>query len=218
LTYTHHLRYPPRMAPTLNINNEDFEVGEFSLPQEEASPRALPMPQFLYEGGSAASLEHKSADLYDDSGGRCVSAARGEISLDQNRPRPTRQSPNPWPPQLTLDLALGMESLEDILASHGLSQAHYDRLITVPSFRRELAVAMREMRENGVSFSRKAAAQAESYLFNVDDIVHDMDVPASTRLAAIQSVVKWGRLEPKDEKGDNNGNNGTTVNLQINFT
>jgi hypothetical protein len=214
------------MAPNLNITNEDFEVGEFSLPQEEASPRALPMPQFLYDDVSGDCVSAAAGE---------VSAARGEvsgeasseeleafdrnmeISLDQDRPRPTRQSPNPWPPQLTLDLALGMESLEDILASHGLSQAHYDRLITVPSFRRELAVAMREMRENGVSFARKAAAQAESYLFNVDDIVHDMDVPASTRLAAIQSVVKWGRLEPKDEKGQDNGN-GTTVNLQINFT
>ena len=180
-----------------NLNTDfliDFEVGD-SLSGEDASPHSLAVPQFLYEAG-CVSREHEP---------------QGSLET-----LPSRPSPNPWPPKLVIDLALGLDHLDDILAAHGLTRPQYDRLTEIPTFRRELASTMRDLRENGVPFARKAAIQAESYLVNLDEMVHDLDVPASTRLEAIKSVVKWGKLEPKEDKGQDSG--GNTVNLCINFT
>lgn len=196
-----------------NLNTDfliDLEVGD-SLSGEDASPHSLAVPQFLYEAG-CVSREHKSVDLYE---GGCEANVEHEPqgSLET---LPSRPSPNPWPPKLVIDLALGLDHLDDILAAHGLTRPQYDRLTEIPTFRRELASTMRDLRENGVPFARKAAIQAESYLVNLDEMVHDLDVPASTRLEAIKSVVKWGKLEPKEDKGQDHG--GNTINLQINFT
>lgn len=127
-----------------------------------------------------------------------------------------KHSSNPWDPRLVVDLALGIEPLEDILTRYGLSEVQYNRLVEVPTFRRDLGMTMREVRENGLSFHKKAAVQAESYLQDVDDIVQDKSVAASVRLSAITSCVLWGKLLPKEEKGEAQG--GTQVNLQINFT
>lgn len=186
-----------------NLNTDfliDFEVGD-SLSSEDASPHSLAVPQFLYEGLSAG----------------CLSSTSKQVSVGSDEHLPTsRPSPNPWPPKLVIDLALGLDHLDDILAAHGLTRPQYDRLTEIPTFRRELASTMRDLRENGVPFARKAAIQAESYLVNLDEMVHDLDVPASTRLEAIKSVVKWGKLEPKEDKGQDSG--GNTINLQINFT
>lgn len=198
-----------------NLNTDfliDLEVGD-SLSSEDASPHSLAVPQFSYEGGCEASVEHEPQGSWDVFKGEEVSVS---ASKDSSELAPLRPSPNPWPPKLVIDLALGLDHLDDILAAHGLTRPQYDRLTEIPTFRRELASTMRDLRENGVPFARKAAIQAESYLVNLDEMVHDLDVPASTRLEAIKSVVKWGKLEPKEDKGQDSG--GNTINLQINFT
>jgi hypothetical protein len=126
------------------------------------------------------------------------------------------QSPNPWDPRLVMDLTLAIDSHEEILERYGLTDAQYNRLMEVPSFRRDLAVALRDNRENGVSYAAKARVQAESYLVHVDELVNDQTVAASTRLDAVKWITKMGRLEPKEEKSSENS--GVQVNLQINFT
>lgn len=123
---------------------------------------------------------------------------------------------NPWDPRLIIDLNLGLDPLADILIRYSLTPAQLETLNNNPVFRKDLNITAREMREGGVSFARKAATQAESYLEVLDEIVNDARVPASTRLAGIKDVVKWGGLEPKDEKDKSNAN-GTQVNVQINF-
>jgi hypothetical protein len=115
-----------------------------------------------------------------------------------------------------MDLTLAIDSHEEILERYGLTDAQYNRLMEVPSFRRDLAVALRDNRENGVSYAAKARVQAESYLVHVDELVNDQTVAASTRLDAVKWITKMGRLEPKEEKSSENS--GVQVNLQINFT
>lgn len=174
---------------TYEVMNSDFGVDDALSSQADASPSTLVMPQFLpadEDFSESASLE------------------------------PQRRNPNPWDPRLVIDLALGIDSLEDILLRFGLSEAAYNRLTEIPSFRRELATQMRELREGGVTFGKKAAAQAESYLEKVDEIVFDNSVPASTRMDAIKWCAKMGSLEPKEAKQE--GQSGTQVNLQICFT
>jgi hypothetical protein len=121
----------------------------------------------------------------------------------------------PWDPRLILDLAIGVDSLEEILARYGMSLSEYEHMSTLPVFKKELAQTMRDVRENGNSFRAKAKVQAEYYLQEVDELVNDKTTPAGVRLDAIKSVVKWGDLEPKDAKTDGTG--ATAVNIQINF-
>jgi hypothetical protein len=122
---------------------------------------------------------------------------------------------NKWDPRLLLDLSLSVESLQDILPRYNLSMEEYNFLMSHAVFRRELALMTRDVQENGATFRAKAKIQAESYLTVVDDIVHDTEVPTGIRLDAIKSAVRWGDLEPKEAKGQENS--AAQVNIQINF-
>lgn len=124
---------------------------------------------------------------------------------------------NAWDPRMVLDLAIGVDGLEEILDRYGLSMEAFELLSNVPTFRRDLAMTMRDVRENGVPFAAKAKVLAESYLTDIDEMIQDEKTPASTRLNAIQSVVRWGRLEPtKDASGESN-TNANQINISINF-
>ena len=125
-------------------------------------------------------------------------------------------SPNKWDPRLVIDIALELAEPKELLDRYGLDFEDLAALMRNPVFRHEVASAGRELREKGLTFQRKAAAQAETYLSVLDSIVTGTETPASTKLAAIQSVVKWGHLEPKEVKNDGGGS-GPTVNVQINF-
>jgi hypothetical protein len=123
---------------------------------------------------------------------------------------------NKWDPRLILDLAVGIDSTEDILHRYNLSEEEYENLSKVKSFRQELALMIRDVRENGVSFARKAAVQAESYLEDVHTMITDPTVAAGTKLDAIKSTVLWGRLLPEKETKDD-ALNATQINVSISF-
>lgn len=119
---------------------------------------------------------------------------------------------HPWPPRLPFDLALG-ESQDRLCAIYGLT---LDQLLTIqanPAFKQELAKCEKEVSEHGITFKRKAALQAEMYLEEIHDLVTSPETPASVRLAAIQSVTKWGGLEPKESKGDVNTQNNVKIEI-----
>ena len=123
---------------------------------------------------------------------------------------------NPWDPRLVLDLALAIEDTEPILYRYDLTEGDYDALMRTPAFRRDLALTMREVRENGLSFKHKARIQAESYLEVLDQLVYSAATPASTRLDGIKQAVTWGALVPKESK-DGDGQQAQAINIQINF-
>ncbi len=125
------------------------------------------------------------------------------------------ESTNKWDPRLILDLAIGIDGLEDILLRYDLSEDEFNILSGTQSFRRELALTIRDVRENGVPFAQKAKVQAESYLMVLDELIHSPTTPANVRLEAIRSTVKWGKLEPKEAKDD--GMNATQINVNISF-
>lgn len=122
---------------------------------------------------------------------------------------------NPWDPRLILDLAIGVDGIEDILTRYDLTEAEFEALASTPLFRRELSLAIRDARENGAPFANKARVQAESYLPVIDTMVVDPTTPASVRLEAIRSIVKWGKLEV--DKAAEKASDKVQVNVQINF-
>jgi len=162
-------------------------------------------------------------DMLDSAltGGVCPPAADWEL-LDSAAPPPVvfRQqgqpkSTNIYDPRMILDLAIAVDDITVILPRYGLTEAEFNLLSETPVFRRELAMAMREARENGLPFANKAKYQAESYLEVLDELVYSAETPASVRLEAIRSTVKWARLEV--EKGAESGSNAPQINVQINF-
>jgi hypothetical protein len=106
-----------------------------------------------------------------------------------------------WAPAMILEIALGYEPTADILARFNVSPEEYSILEQHPQFQKALGAARQDIILNGLTFKRKAAAQAESYLEVIDEIITDPLVPASTRTGAIKDVVRWAGLEPKEEKG-----------------
>lgn len=131
------------------------------------------------------------------------------------RPQGQPKSTNLYDPRMILDLAIAVDDITVILPRYGLTEAEFNLLSETPVFRRELAMAMREARENGLPFANKAKYQAESYLEVLDELVYSAETPASVRLEAIRSTVKWARLEV--EKGAEAGSNAPQINVNINF-
>jgi len=127
----------------------------------------------------------------------------------------TKTLSNKWDPRLILDLAVGVDGLQEILDRYGLSMDAYERLAKSKEFMRELSTTVRDIKENGVSFYQKAKIQAESYLDVLDELVYDKRTPASVRLETIRSTVLWAKLVPKDNKEE--AANATQINVNISF-
>ena len=125
-------------------------------------------------------------------------------------------SANQWDPRLILDLALGIEDTRDILTRYGLTDNDYIVLCGSRVFRQELAVTIRDVHENGLPFRAKARVQAEAYLEVINDLVYNETTPATTKLEAIRSTVRWANLEPKEDKSES-GNTQAQINVSINF-
>jgi hypothetical protein len=49
----------------------------------------------------------------------------------------------------------------------------------------------------------------------MEEIIYSPDTPVQTVLAAIQSLVKWGGLEPKAEKSAEAGTQAVQININI---
>lgn len=196
------------------LSDLDFDlgigVGEQLLPAE-ASSFDLPSPLSFLPGTSEGNPNADFAldlDLPD--------TLQPSDDTAQTLPAfPTPKQINAWDPRLILDLAIAVDDLETILTRYQLTRPAYDRLTTTQAFRRELALTIREIRENGASFRQKAKIQAESYLEVLDDMVYSETTPASVRLDAIKSTVAWGDLVPKEAKGE--AVNAQQINVNISF-
>ena len=140
------------------------------------------------------------------------SAAHPHVAF---RPQGQPKSTNLYDPRMILDLAIAVDDITVILPRYGLTEAEFNLLSETPVFRRELAMAMREARENGLPFANKAKYQAESYLEVLDELVYSAETPASVRLEAIRSTVKWARLE--QPTGAEAQGNAPQINVNINF-
>lgn len=121
-----------------------------------------------------------------------------------------------WHPRMVFDIALGLDTTEEILERYDVGAQEYEQLCAHPEFRRELAAQMADIKQNGAGFRAKAKVQAEMYLAEVHRIVTDPETPTTVQMDAIKNVVKWADLEPKDKSKDGD-KTGAQFNIQINF-
>lgn len=121
-------------------------------------------------------------------------------------------------PQLLFDLALVLEGkaedilIDDVLARYNLPHDALSVIEGIPATATRLKALRTDIRDNGLSFKRKAQAFAEAALPVVAAMVHDEDVPPATRVTAASRLVEWGDLAPKTAADGASG-----VIVHINF-
>lgn len=130
---------------------------------------------------------------------------------------PTLREPlTPWPSRLPTEIALGADSLENILMRHDATEEDYINWAMMPAFRRALAEAAKDVRENGLTFKGLCRGIAEDFLPELDQKLHDKLVPFAQKLDALKSIVRWAGLEPKEDK-NLAAQSQNLVNIQINL-
>ena len=130
-------------------------------------------------------------------------------------PPAPRTSPHPWPPRLPLDLALGAESQTQILDRYGISDDDFTRWALTPAFRRAVAEAARDVREQGLTFKLLCQSIAQDFLQELDSCMHDKTIGFANRLDAFKTISKLAGLEPKDVKDQNTGANLVQININL---
>ena len=139
------------------------------------------------------------------------------FSDDTNLPVTTTAPPlTPWPTRLPIDLAMGVETHEQVLLRHGVSAEDYQQWAMTLAFRRALAGAAKEVRDNGLTFKRLCASIAEDFLGEIDAKLHDPELGFTTKMDTFRTVAKLGGLEPKEDKAATS-QNANMVNIQINL-
>lgn len=126
-----------------------------------------------------------------------------------------RQPLTPWPPSLPRELAMGGDTPENILERCGCCEDDYVKWAQMPTFRKALSDAAKEVREHGASWRILCQGIAQDFLPILDQKLHDEMVPLALKLDALKQIVKWAGLEPREEKAD--AGKGTMVNIQINL-
>ena len=104
----------------------------------------------------------------------------------------------PWPPRLAFELAMDGD-LPYILEKHSLTTEQLTSFLLTPAFAKEVADHRARIIAEGVSFRMKAKLQAEEYLKDIDELIHDPDASPAVRLDAIKSVVQWAGYVPKSD-------------------
>lgn len=107
--------------------------------------------------------------------------------------------------QLLRELALSiarnqvgaMLPIHSVVAGEGLTQTEYDQIAANPQFQRYVEMYVKELRDNGFSFSAKARVLAEDLLPTLYHMAKDLDTPAAVRRQAITDIVEWAELKPK---------------------
>jgi hypothetical protein len=205
------------------VGNE-FDIPDSAVPEDTAS-ESHGNHKIVIPVGRSDELEQMLADIKpatipsyevdeeDVPPGRLLVPLQKEINqqvVDRGINTPAR-----WDAKLVFDLALEIDDLPTILERYGLEEADITRLLRVPAFRRELAGMVRDIRENGVSFTSKARLQAEDYLQIVDEMVYAPDTPASVKTDLIKTTAKWAGFG--QEKGDLNNNGSGKGSIEINI-
>jgi hypothetical protein len=138
---------------------------------------------------------------------------RGAGDRLPDRPRPISYI---WPQGLVVDIALGIDALPDILLRYNMTEEHWASLSDNPAFRVDLARTRKEISENGLSFKRKAATQAEMYLIDMDKIMADPEASQTLKHNIFTTMARLGELEPVKAR-ESDVVTGGGFNIQINI-
>jgi len=144
------------------------------------------------------SMDDLESSLFSDlPPGRTVALRDDSDPQDDS---PILHLPSSWPAQLPVALAMDLEDESQILARFGISPERFNLLKPLPAFRKALAEAQRDLRENGHTFKLKARGIAEDYLDQLYLDLHNPTVGITTKVDVFKYLTKVGGLEPLPQK------------------
>lgn len=121
-----------------------------------------------------------------------------------------------WPAQLPIALALQVEDIPAILDRFGITPERFELLKPLPAFRKAVAEAQRDVREQGHTFKLKCKAIAEDFLDTLYLELQSDSVGLSTKVDVFKYLTKMGGLEPQ-AAAVAQGTGQPQVNIQINL-
>jgi hypothetical protein len=121
-----------------------------------------------------------------------------------------------WPAQLPVALALEVEDTPSILDRFGITPERFELLRPLPAFRKAVAEAQRDVREQGHTFKLKCKGIAEDFLDSLYVELQNPQVGLSTKVDVFKYLTKMGGLEPQ-VAAVSAQSNAPVVQIQINL-
>lgn len=118
-----------------------------------------------------------------------------------------------FPPMLPMELALKIDTPQNICAHYGISREQFAAIIKHPVFVKQYQEAIEQLKVDGMSFKVKARMQAEDYLTTAFAMVKNPATSDAVRADLIKNTVRWAGYDAKavDAGG------GNSFNIQINL-
>jgi len=121
-----------------------------------------------------------------------------------------------WPPQLPMALALEVEEQSAILDRFNITPERFELLRPLPAFRKAVAEAQRDVREQGHTFKLKCKGIAEDFLDTLYLELQNPQVGLTTKVDVFKYLTKMGGLEPQAAAA-NAAPTGNIVQICINL-
>lgn len=122
----------------------------------------------------------------------------------------------PWPARLPMELALGAEEIDDILLRYEITPERFNTLKHMLPFRRALADAQKQVRDEGLSFKLVCGRMASEFLEDIYVHFFDPRTGITTKHDLLKSVVRYAGLEP-EPKAKDASQGAVQVAIQINL-
>ena len=120
------------------------------------------------------------------------------------------------PPEMLVELALGMEDPVTVARRHGYSEKDYETLAKQPWFLKVLSAKQQELADQGWTFRAKMAMLAEDLLVDVWMEAKSSE-SASFKLDAAKYLTKVADLEPKPAQQSAGAGGGGGFSIVINI-
>lgn len=120
-----------------------------------------------------------------------------------------------WPTSLPIELALKTAPPCDLKVHYGYTDEEWAALRYNPVFLKELAEAVELMKQEGMSFRKKAQLQAEAMLETSWKLVHapGTEVPPNVKADLIKTTFRVAGFDNRDTAAGG----GNMLNIQFNF-
>jgi hypothetical protein len=118
-----------------------------------------------------------------------------------------------FPPMLPYELAMKVDSPQNICAAYGLTHAQFEELVKHPVFIKAFQDAVEALKVEGMSFKVKARLQAEAYLETAFKMAQNPGTSDAVRQKIIADTVRWAGLDKKAE----DTSAGTGFNIILNL-
>lgn len=121
----------------------------------------------------------------------------------------------PWPARLPQELALGLEDEASILDRYGISPARYTALKQNLSFRRALAEAQKQVRDEGLVFKTVCGRMSDEMLEDIYLRFFDPKTPLTLKHELFKTVSKFAGREPQPAKDTGPVTQAVQININL---